>query len=109
MRAHLHTSRPRGGCLLIHGDQTEGHTCEQEMKVTSRHLMLLKSSFHSCPQWLQFDGLAACKYWGFDMAYEVERVRVHDDPARRATLFPMAGVSTGPVSPTVLCERIGLN
>ncbi|MDP6490975.1 MAG: hypothetical protein QGH42_00400 [Kiritimatiellia bacterium] len=43
------------------------------------------------------------------MAYEVERVRVHDDPARRATLFPMAGVSTGPVSPTVLCERIGLN
>ena len=43
------------------------------------------------------------------MSYEVERVRVHDDPARRATLFPMTDVSTGPVSPTVLCERIGLN
>jgi hypothetical protein len=43
------------------------------------------------------------------MAYEVERARVHDDPARRATLFPMAGIAGGPVPPTAMCERIGLN
>ncbi len=43
------------------------------------------------------------------MPYEVEQARVHDDPTRRATLFPMAGIARGPVSPTGLCERIGLN
>ena len=45
-----------------------------------------------------------------DMSYEVETARIHDDASSaRGTLFPMAGYSREPVSPAVLCERIGLN